>query len=205
MKASSVRTLVTATITALVILGALLSALPAAVTAQATVPYAALALLRSDASRYNVWRPASWQVQVSTDGRSRTTVVRPESRDARAYFVIVATDIGIDSSADRLERRIMGFDSLVHGLSNSQIQWQMQTYAGNVLAFDAQYTYQDEGNDIEAKRWVRQMYVGAWQYWLVAEASSPEEFDRLESDFLAMMVTFRPDDAVYPNSVTEGM
>ena len=49
--------------------------------------------------------------------------------------MIVATDIGSDSSADRLERRIKGFDSLVHALANTQIEWQTQTYAGNVLAF----------------------------------------------------------------------
>jgi hypothetical protein len=175
------RKLVAGTISALLILGAVLSGAPAGVAAEANVAYANLAILHSDVARYNVWRPASWQVRVSTDARSMTTVVSPGLRDSKAYFVVVATDIGIDSAADRLERRIKGFDSLVHILANTKIEWQMQTYAGNVLAFDARYTYRPDGSDIEAERWVRQLYVGTWQYWLVAEASSPEEFAMLHS------------------------
>jgi hypothetical protein len=204
MNAATLRKTVLVPITILVVLVSMLPAVPAALAAEAIPPSPGLVLLQSETARYTVWRPGDWQMNAFVYDDSSSTMVMPGARYPGAYFAIVVTETGLDTSVDRLQRRSEAFDSLAHALPNTQIEWQSRTYVGNMLVFDAQLTSRDDTSDVEAKRWVRQIYVGTRQYWLVAAASSPEEFAILEPDFLAMMVTFQPADAIYPVTVAEG-
>ena len=159
-------------------------------THQAMPPYASLASLRSDAGRYDLWRPAGWSVS----GLGPTTIVlTPERQTQGARFSIQAMGTLDELISENLTWRSEWFDIGLHELPNAQVQWQSRWSAGNARGFEAIYTFHYNG-DNPTLRWVRLIYVGTQEYSLVAEAPSTEEFESLQPMFNAMMVTFRPDD-----------
>jgi hypothetical protein len=72
------------------------------------------------------------------------------------------------------------------------VSWQTRWHTGNLNGFEATYTFSDD--DIPYMRWVRLLYVGTHQYWLVAEAPAIASSTSLQVMLDALMLTFRPDD-----------
>jgi hypothetical protein len=160
---------------------------------QAKPPYAGLVSLRSDTGRYDLWRPAGWIV----NGVDSTAIVlTPGGYSQVTYLSIQVMDMPETKGIDDLQGRIEWFNKLINTLPGAQGEWQARWRSGNVSGFDARYTYQDYNNDASSERWVRVLFVGTKRYYLVAEAPAGAQFNSLEPMFLAMMVTFRPDDRV---------
>jgi hypothetical protein len=159
---------------------------------EAPLPQTALALLRSDAARYDLWRPAGWSVL----GSGPWVVITPDGQSQGAYFSIQVMDTLNVMTIDDLNWRIERFNNLITDLPNAQVQWQAHWTDGNVTGLEAGYTFRDDSADTTTARWVRLLYVGTQQYWLVAQAPSTAEFDRSRLMFAAMMLTFRPDNQV---------
>lgn len=160
----------------------------------ATPPPAGLALLRNDAGHYDLWRPATWQVRNLSDFLVDGVLLTPNEQNQGARFFIRATDTSAVITVDDLIWRIGWFNDLLQRLPDAQVQWQAHWINSNVTGFEAMYTYHD--GDTVTKRWMRLLYVGTQQYWLVAEAPSIAEFDSLKLMFGTMMLTFHPDDQV---------
>jgi hypothetical protein len=166
---------------------------------QAKPPLAGLMALRIDAFGYNLWRPSGWRLSYldPREDSMQYSVLTPDPRSSQTnYFLIEASDTGKVQTSDDLLAIANTFNERVQALPNVQVQWQARWRSANVIGFDARYTYSD--GDALSMRWMRALYVGTRQYFLIAEASSPEEYDRMSPLFLAMMVTFRPDEQQDP-------
>lgn len=167
---------------------------------QAKPPLAGLMALRSDVFGYGMWRPSGWRLSSSEprEDSMQYSVLTPDGRGSpTSYFLIEASDTGKVQTSDDLLAIANTFNERVHALPNVQLQWQARWRSTNVIGFDARYTYSD--GDAVSMRWVRSLYVGTRQYVLVAEAGSPEEYNAMAPLFLAMMVTFRPDEQQDPD------
>jgi hypothetical protein len=160
---------------------------------QAPPPYAGLASLHSDTGGFDLWRPAGWSVRI-VDGTA--IILNPDGGSQGASFSIQVMDTLNAVAIDDPQGRIDWFNNLITALPNTQVERQSRWYSGNITGFEARYTYSDDESDTAIAGWMRLLYVGTQQYWLVAEAPSAAEFDSLEPMFLAMMLTFRPDDEV---------
>jgi hypothetical protein len=159
---------------------------------QESPPYTGLILWHNDGQGYSLCHPAGWRV--ATEAPS-TVVLTPDGprQEARLYIQVMDTPHAI--TRDDLRWRSYWFDVLVNDMPDADVSWQAHWHTGSLNGFEANYTYSDD--DIVLMRWVRLLYVGTHQYWLVAEAPAMADSTILRQMFGAMMLTFRPDDQTW--------
>lgn len=159
---------------------------------QETPPYEGLASLRNDDMGYDLWRPVDWGFATEDPA---AVVLAPDSEEQGARFSIYTLDAPGPTSVDDLQWRNDWFSWIMWMSSagpDTRIISASRFWSDNISGLDGRYTYQD--GDTRISRWVRLLYVGSRQYYLVAEAPATADSEEAQSAFLTMMVTFHPDE-----------
>jgi hypothetical protein len=159
-------------------------------------PLPGLQLQRSDRGRFDLWRPAGWHEVHLGDSLASTLWLVPDDPSREASLYIEATDTSGVQTPEESAARAEWFDHFLHALPHAYVEWQARWIDGNAVGFEARYSYFIDGEEL-ISRWVRVQYIGTARYTVVAEAETAA-LDRLQPDFLTMMVTFRPDDFAEP-------
>lgn len=158
----------------------------------ATPPLAGLVSLHNDVLGYDLWGPAGWSVTSLWRGSATDTIqLSPDVTDPSTHFTIQVAETGA-LTADNLPGRMQLFDTLINALPDARVVWQARWFNANVAGFEAKYTYRD--TDTAMVRWVRLLYMGSRQYYLIAEAPLAADSATVQSAFLPMMLTFHPDE-----------
>ena len=151
--------------------------------------YTGIISWHNDPQGYSLCYPAGWSISAADQ---RTVVFTPEKpRQGTRVSIQVMTTPHV-MTRDDLRWRGYWFDALVDDMPDADISWQARWHTGNLYGFEANYTY--SADEVIYMRWVRLLYVGTRQYWLVAEAPAAANSTRLQTMFDAMMLTFQPDD-----------
>jgi hypothetical protein len=158
---------------------------------QESPPYAGLILWHNESQGYSLCHPAGWHPSAADQA---TVIFTPDKPRQGVRFYIQVMDTPSVMTKDDLRWRANWFDILINALPNADVSWQARWHTGNLNSFEATYAYSDE--EILYLRWVRLLYVGAHQYWLVAEAPAIANSTSLQVMLDALMLTFRPDDQV---------
>jgi hypothetical protein len=115
----------------------------------------------------------------------------PDPEDLATGFAAEGQDLGMRVRAKDLGALKDGFLNGLRSMDRSIVESREAEAIGEdrLITMEARHTYR-EGEAIR-KRWVRLLYSGRTQVRLVAQGSSPDEFDYWESMFFQSMRTFR--------------
>jgi hypothetical protein len=138
---------------------------------------------------YGICYPAAWRISIPD---TATFVLTPSGQNLGVRFYVIMMDTPDTMTESDLQWHIRWFNTIIDALPDADVSQQALWQSGNLTAFEAEYTY--TGTDVVFSRWVRLIYVGTHQYWLVAEAPAAIASGSLRPIFETVMLTFRPDD-----------
>lgn len=152
-------------------------------------PYDSLILLRDVEIDVELWMPDGWVVARSAGSDAGADLVIVQPGQPAVTFSITEQPAGGVKTIFDLPEMMAAFDARLGGIPGTSVEWQVRWHRGTVRGFEALSTV--SGADHDAVRWVCLRYQGTRQYWLVAAAPSPADFDANWFQFMAMMHSFR--------------
>ena len=116
-------------------------------------------------------------------------IFSPSETLPASAFLVEKTVLPYSVTAEDFPTLREGFQKGLAELPGCAIEHQDETVEGNLLGMEAVLTYLENGQP--KKRWTRIIYGGEAQLTLIAEGSSPEEFDHWMPMFYNTMMTMR--------------
>ena len=157
---------------------------------QGTPAFTGLVLHRDKKWRFKFWYPDGWHRFDLAPGHEGV-LYAPEPGDYSTSFSVEAKDIGVKTQESDLDALKEGFLEGLKSLDGLQIEWQDAWVAGALIGLEAKYTFRE--GEATRKRWVRLLYEGSRQFHVVAQGSSPEEYDYWLPMLNEMMMTLQID------------
>lgn len=140
--------------------------------------------------RFRFWYPDGWHRYELATGHEGV-LYAPSRADQSTCFLVEARDMGIRVQESDLADLKQGFVEGLHSLTDVQIEWQDTWVAGTLIGLEAKYTLSD--GEAKRKRWVRLLYEGKRQFYVVAQGASPEAYDYWLPMLNEMMMTLQID------------
>ena len=149
--------------------------------------FRALVAHRDVTFRFSFLISEDWQ---RLDLESGGAMYVPDTADLVTGFGVEATKLDIKVKRGDLKTLEQGFLTGLRSMDRSIVeQHEAEAIENQLITMEARHTFRD--GDAIRKRWVRLLYRGSTQVRLVAQGSSPAEFDYWEPMFFQSMRTFR--------------
>ena len=134
--------------------------------------------------------PHDWHRRELLSEQGTGVVYLPDPADEDTSFTLEGRDLGIEVRPDDLPALERGMLAGLKKLPRARIESHVAEAVGTrLITMEARLTFREEA--ATRKRWLRLLYRGTTQVRLVAQGSTPEEFDYWEPMFFETMRTFR--------------
>ena len=135
---------------------------------------------------YSLWLPSDWQRLEMADGR-QGAIYTPHAD--RHDTCVSAEKCVLDYSVRPKDIPILrkGFAEGLSSLPGADIEWQDETLTSSLSIFEARFTFLE--GEARRKRWVRVVYWGNGQLILIAQGTTPEEFEYWRPVFYNTLMT----------------
>jgi len=123
--------------------------------------------------RYEFRHPSSW-FRAELDGDREGVIVGPDRDDEATHFAVAVTDLGVAVTADDLAVLREGFDHGIAELADVSIENSRDDLYNDIVKLERTLTFSDEGETHKRRVW--SMYADHWQFTVVYQGASVEEF-----------------------------
>jgi hypothetical protein len=123
--------------------------------------------------RYEFRHPSDW-FRADLEGEADGVMVGPDREAQATHFAIAITDLGVDVVAGDLEVLRAGFDDGLAGLADLVLESVQDNTYNNIVKLERTFTFRDGG--ATRKRRVWSLYATHWQFTVVYQGASVEEF-----------------------------
>ena len=136
---------------------------------------------------FALWFPTGWHRFELMEGH-QGVIYSPYPDDLNTSFL--AEKRRLEYSVTKKDVPILreGFQEGLMTLPGIEIEMQEETVTPTLITLEARLTFLD--GEVRHKRWVRNIYWGNGQLFLVAQGSTVEEFDYWLPMFFNTMMTF---------------
>ena len=148
--------------------------------------YSGLVKYTSKRDGYALWLPLGWHSFEMGNGR-HGIIFSPNSALPAPAFSIEKTVLPYSVTKEDLPILKEGFQKGLSNLSPVEIETQNEIIEDKIMALEARLTFLDQGQT--KKRWIRIIYSGEAQLTMIAEGTSPEEFEYWLPMFYNIMMT----------------
>ena len=123
--------------------------------------------------RYEFRHPSDW-FRADLDGDADGVMVGPERKDEATHFAVAVTDLRVGVVAEDLEVLRGGFDDGLAVLADLAVESVRDDTYNNIVKLERTFTFTDEGATRKRRMW--SLYADHWQFTVVYQGSSVEEF-----------------------------
>ena len=123
--------------------------------------------------RYEFRHPSDW-FRAELDGDGDGVMVGPEPGDEATHFAVAVTDLGLGVVADDLEVLRGGFDEGLSVLADLAVESARDDTYNDIIKLERTLTFSEEG--MTRRRRVWSLYADHWQFTVVYQGASVEEF-----------------------------
>ena len=123
--------------------------------------------------RYEFRHPSSW-FRADLDGDRDGVIVGPDRDDQATHFAVAVTDLGVAVTADDLAVLREGFDHGIAELADVSIESSRDDLYNDIVKLERTLTFSGEGETHKRRVW--SMYADHWQFTVVYQGASVEEF-----------------------------
>ncbi|WP_152362363.1 hypothetical protein [Microlunatus speluncae] len=102
-------------------------------------------------------------------------IARPEADDQSTYFAVSVTPLEVEVVADDLPTLRSGFDDGLGQLADAEVLAARDDTYNNIVKVERTFTFTEDGQTRKRRAWA--MYAERWQYLVVFQGSTAEEFD----------------------------
>jgi hypothetical protein len=148
-----------------------------------------IAVHREPRYRCSLLIPEGWTALELESEHGSGVIFRPDPADEATSFSLEGRDLGLEVGRRDLTALKSGFLTGLRQMPGSEVEQHEAEAIGRLITMEARLTFR--AGDAVRKRWVRLLYQGRVQVRLIAEGSSPEEFDYWEPMFYQAMRTIR--------------
>lgn len=138
--------------------------------------------------------PETWHVFDMTEAEGK--IFSASADDLATHLSVEVRDVGTPVTAADMSTLREGFLKGLRAVPGSRLQRRLEYDNGFFIGVEARQTFLDGGQP--RKRWVRLLYRDTLQVRLVAQGSSPAEFDRWMPVFNPAMTAFFFDGGIAP-------
>jgi hypothetical protein len=124
--------------------------------------------------RYQFRYPKDWHQFELADDRDGV-MFSPQDREPVTWFSIWSTELEHKVLAEDLDLLREGVQEGLYQLPGLRVEDASERTFGNLIRFDRTFTFDQDG--CVRKRRMQMLYVYKWQFVLIAQAESPDEFD----------------------------
>ena len=135
---------------------------------------------------YGVWLSSEWFFHEMTNGH-RGAIFTPYEEDLNTCFACEKVVLKYKTTQEDAQILREGFEEGVLSLPGVEVEKFDQSVTNTLMIFDAIFSFDEEGQ--RRKRWVRNVYWGEGQLILLAQGTTPEEFEYWRPMFFNTMLT----------------
>lgn len=128
---------------------------------------------RDDQGRFEFRHPWGW-TRTDLEDDLEGIITLPEADDEATYFAIWVTPLEVSVVADDLDDLRDGFDEGLKALEDVQVEDTQDTTYNNIIKLERTLTFTEDGAVRKRRVWA--LYADKWQYLVVYQGSTVEEF-----------------------------
>jgi hypothetical protein len=123
--------------------------------------------------RYEFRHPWGWERSDLEDDRDGV-IVRPELDDEATYFAVWVTELDVAVVAEDLADLQAGLDDGLAELADLEVEKADDNNYNNIIKLERIYTFTEDGVTRKRRLWA--LYADRWQYLVVFQGSTVEEY-----------------------------
>lgn len=123
--------------------------------------------------RYEFRHPSDW-FRSELDGDRDGVIVGPDRDDEATHFAVAVIDLGTAVTAADLDLLRDGFDHGIAELADVSIENSRDDLYNDIVKLERTLIFSDEGETRKRRVW--SMYADHWQYTVLFQGSTVEEF-----------------------------
>lgn len=127
--------------------------------------------------RYEFRHPWDWE-ESELDNDLDGVIVRPELDEDATYFAVWVKALETSVVAEDLAELSAGFDEGLNGLPDAHVLHADEKTYNNLVKLERDFTFTEDGHTRKRRVWA--MYADYWQFLVVYQAATVEEFDYWE-------------------------
>jgi hypothetical protein len=127
-----------------------------------------------DQGRYEFRHPSDW-FRADLDHGVDGIMVGPDPDDEATHFAVAVTDLGVSVVADDLEVLRDGFDQGLTALADLTVEGVGDHTYNDIVKLERTLTFTEGGSTRKRRMW--SLYADHWQFTVVYQGSTVEEFD----------------------------
>lgn len=136
---------------------------------------------------FSLWIPGDWTTFALAAGHEGI-MVGPHAGVLETIFLAEMVSLPFAVKIKEASALRKGFEAGLHALPGVEIETTDEQIGTPLMLFDARFTFLE--GDARRKRWVRTLYADTRQLRLIAQGSTPAEFDYWLPMFFNIMHTF---------------
>lgn len=122
--------------------------------------------------RFEFRHPAGW-IRSELDEQDGV-ILRPEADEQATYFAVSVTPLELSVVADDLPTLRSGFDDGLAQFADSAVESAKDETYNNIVKVERTFTFTEDGLTRKRRAWA--MYADQWQYLVVFQGSTVEEY-----------------------------
>lgn len=135
---------------------------------------------------YAFWYPTGWHRTDMVNGH-HGVIYSPYADNYDTSFSAEKHKLKYPVHETDLPALREGFNAGLQALPGVEVEWQDETLTSTLKIFEAKYSFLE--GEARRKRWIRLVYWGDGQLTLIAQGSSPEEYEYWLPMFFNTMMT----------------
>ena len=151
--------------------------------------FTGLAVHREPRYRCSLLIPDGWRKLPLESERGEGVVWRPDREDEATSFSLEGRDLGLVVGPRDLRALRSGFVKGLRQLPDCALELEEAEAVGQLITMEARLTFRE--GEARRQRWIRLLYHDRVQLRLIAQGSSPEQFEHWEPMFYHVMRTLR--------------
>jgi hypothetical protein len=123
--------------------------------------------------RYEFRHPSNW-FRAELDGDLDGVIVGPDREEQATHFAVAVSDLGVGVVADDLPALRDGFDDGLAALADLAVESSREDTYNDIVKLERTLTFTDGA--VTRKRRIWSLYADRWQFTVVYQGSTVEEF-----------------------------
>jgi hypothetical protein len=123
--------------------------------------------------RYEFRHPSDW-FRDDLDDDIDGVIIGPDRADEATHFAVAVTDLGLSVVAEDLEVLRQGFDDGLGALADLTVESSQDDTYNDIIKLERTLTFSEDG--ATRKRRVWSLYADHWQFTVIYQGSSVEEY-----------------------------
>jgi hypothetical protein len=123
---------------------------------------------------YSVWLPSDWH-ETKLKRNHRGFLFSPYADDINTSILIEKHKLKIKVTPDDIDILREAFQNDINSLPGVEVESFEEHLSSSINLFDARFSFLEGEN--RRKRWVRNVYWGEGQLFIIAQGRTPEDFE----------------------------